>query len=403
MATTIEPGLLRVFRWFVAVRLGFLGLVLLSLRDRPSTETLLVPGPGIIISVVLLLYLGAGGLRRRLGRAYLPIALAVAAVGPIIENAITVARRLDRGETVNAAVADYWLLVFVLFVPLILVAWQYRFRAVVLLAGGTTLLDAVLLGSQLQTTDADLSVVGALLVGRGAMFAFVGYFIGRIVAVQREQRRALSRHATTQEQLATSRERNRLARELHDTLAHALSAVAVQLEGVRALWDTDPEQAKGMLDTSLETTRRGLTEARRAIQALRASPLEELGLAGALRHIAIRMEDTGPVRVAVDVAEGDGADPEVEQAVYRIADEALTNVERHAEATSATVRLERRARRLMLTVWDDGVGFDPESIDAEGHHGLNGMRERAALVGGTIDIASRPGEGTRVRFEVEAS
>ncbi len=401
MATTsIEPGLLRVFRWFVAIRLGFLGFVALSLRNRPDDETLLVPGPGIVLSVALLLYLGAPGLQRRLGRAYLPIALFVASVGPIVEHTITVSRRLARGEGPNEALADFWLLVFVLFVPLILTAWQYRYRVVVGLALGTTMLDAVRLGAQLEGAAADLSIVGALLVGRGLVFAFVGYFIVKIVATQREQRRALARHATTVEQLATSRERNRLSRELHDTLAHTLSAVAVQLEGARSLWDSDPERAQAMVDRSLEGTRSGLVEARRAIDALRASPLEDLGLEGALRDLLDRASAGSAVALSLDVdLDGSEFDPEVEQAVYRIAAEALANVVRHSEATKATLRLETRGGRLRLVVWDDGKGFDPAAATGDGHHGIGGMRERAALIGGSLDVGSGSGAGTTVRLE----
>lgn len=396
----IEPGLLRVFRWFVAIRLGFLGLVVLSLRDRPDGETLVTPGPGIVVWVALLLYLSAPGLEKRLGRAYLPIALAVASVGPIIEHTITVARRLNRGEGANAAVADFWLLFFVLFVPLILTAWQYRYRAVIALAVGTTLLDGIRLGAQLESTNADLQLVGALLVGRGLMYAFVGYFIVKIVSVQREQRRALGRHASTLEQLATSRERNRLARELHDTLAHTLSAVAVQLEGVRTLFDADPERAKAMLDQSLDGTRTGLSEARRAIQALRAAPLDELGLAGALGALAARVADGNSVRVACDIADDLGElDPDVEQAVYRIAEEALANTARHSGAGKATLRLERRGNRLRLVVWDDGEGFDAPAASGDGHHGVRGMKERAALIGGTLELVSAPGGGTTVQLD----
>ena len=397
---SIEPGLLRVFRWFVAVRLGFLVLVLLSLRDRPSEETLLVPGPGIVGSVALLLYLSSQRVQDRLGRFFLPIALVAATVGPIIEHGITVARRLDRGERANAAVADYWLLLFVLFVPLILTAWQYRYRAVVLFAVATTLLDGIRLGAQLEPTNADVSVVGALLVGRGVMYAFVGYFIVKIVTVQREQRRALGRHASTVERLATSRERNRLARELHDTLAHTLSAVAVQLEGARSLWDADPGRAKAMLDRSLDGTRSGLTEARRAIQALRAAPLEELGLGGAVVELAVRATESGSLPVACDVGEDLGElDPEIEQAVYRIADEALANAVRHSGAAKATVRLDRRGNRVRLAVWDDGEGFDVSADPAGGHHGLRGMRERAELIGARLELVSRPGGGTTLHLE----
>ena len=401
-ATAIEPGLLRLFRWFIAIRLGFLGLVLLSVRNNPDAATLQVPMPGIVMSVALLVYLGSDGLRRRLGRAYLPVALVVASLGPIVEHTITFAARLDAGEAVNDAIADYWVLFFVLFVPLILTAWQYRFRAVVLFAVVVTFFDGARLGAQLGDTNADMPVVGALLLGRGLLFLFVGYFITKIVAVQRDQRSELMRHAATVEQLATSRERNRLARELHDTLAHTLSAMAVQLEGARSLWDHEPDQARRMVDRSLAGARSGLTEARRAIAALRASALEELGLVVALEKMADDMSETTSVRVDAVIDDVGVLDPSVEQVTYRIADEALTNVVRHSGASQATVRMSRDGRRLVLSVADDGGGFDPATAGDDGAYGLAGMRERAELVGGVLDIESRVGTGTTVRFSVES-
>ena len=165
-----------------------------------------------------------------------------------------------------------------------------------------------------------------------------------------------------------------------------------------------PTRRRGCSTARSTAPATGLTEARRAIQALRASPLEELGLGGAVEQLATKATEMGSVDVSLDLIEdGTETDPAIEQAIYRIADEALTNVARHAEAAKATVRLERRGRTLVLTVWDDGGGFDAASVSSEGHHGLQGMRERAALVGGTLGVTSRPGAGTTVRFEVEAS
>lgn len=396
----IEPGLLKLFRWFVAIRLGFLGLVWLSIRDRANVDTEQVPAPGIVLSVALLLYLGSSRMQRRTGSAYLPIALAVAAIGPVVEHSITVAARLDAGEGVNEAIADYWLLFFVLLVPLILVAWQYRFRAVVLFSLGVTVLDGARLGAQLEGANADLPSVTALLLGRGLLFVFVGYFITKIVSVQRQQQVALRQHAATVEQLATSRERNRLARELHDTLAHTLSAMAVQLEGARSLWDAEPERARSMVDRSLAGARSGLEEARRAIVALRASALEELGLVGALAKLAEDISATSSVVARAQIDDPGELDPAVEHAIYRIAEESLANVIRHAGATEATLRLHRHGDRVELIVGDDGVGLDQARPAGDGHLGVAGMRERAKLVGGELAIESTPGSGTTVRLDV---
>jgi signal transduction histidine kinase len=397
---TIEPGLLRVFRWFVGIRLVLLLLSFWSVQRNPDVVNPRSPALGIVLMLVLLVLLTWGPAERLLGRAFLPLALLVASVGPLLEHAVTVATRVARGSSANQALADYWQLFFLLFVPLLLIAWQYRYRAVVLFAVGTTLLDVSVTIPLLRTRSLDLPALGGLAFVRGLLFAFVGIFVVKLVAAQREARAALTRHGAMLEQLATSRERNRLARELHDTLAHSLSAVAVQLEAVRSLWDLDPKEARIMLDRSLQGARRGLGEARRAIHALRASPLEERGLVGALQQLCHTTAQRSGL--AVRLVPGDVGElaPSLEQVTYRIADEALSNAVRHSGGGRAEVGLKRRGDRLQLIVSDDGVGFDPAAVVADGHFGLQGMRERAELVGGDLTIESRSGEGTTVRFEV---
>ena len=193
----------------------------------------------------------------------------------------------------------------------------------------------------------------------------------------------------TAERLAVSQERIRLAQELHDTLAHSLSAVTVQLEAAEAIWDVDTAKARTMVDGALGNTRSGLTEARRALQALRAGPLEEVGLRVAVGNLArstaarsnLELELTMPDELPrLTQAE--------EQCLYRVAQEALSNVARHARATHVRVALQ-----LTLTIADDGRGFDPAMVNG-GHYGLKGLRERAELVGATLDIVSAQPHGT---------
>jgi signal transduction histidine kinase len=256
------------------------------------------------------------------------------------------------------------------------------------------------------------------LVMQGAMMLLVGYVTVTLVSVQREQRAALAeayeqqgaanerlkRYALMMEKLATSRERNRLARELHDTLAHSLSAVTVQLEAIRSLWQVQPETARRLLEQADETARTGLTEARRALQALRASPLEDLGLALAIRELA----ETAGLRTGavlhLDIPDqvGPGLTPAAEQGVYRIAQETLDNVVRHAGARSIYVRLDRQPDSLALTVEDDGQGLDAEAVDLpdDSRLGIRGMQERAELIGGQLTISSEAGKGTRVQLTV---
>lgn len=395
-----EPGLLRLFRWFVALRLVWLVLLNLAGRNRADGDLLFVPRPGIVIFSLLLVYLFSEPLRRRLGRWYLPLALGTATLGPLIENGITVSRRLAEGATPNEAVSDYWMLFFFLFVPLILVSWQYRYRWVVFFAVGTFFFDAAATLAPLEGTNADITLVGALLLGRAGLFLFVGLVIVKLVAAQRAQRTALADYATTRERLATSEERSRLARELHDTLAHTLSAVAVQLEAVKSLWDADPTRARVMLDQSLDSTRAGLTEARRSIQALRASPIEEEGLLAALDTLCTTLSASSTVAAVLDADEITSLPATVEHAAYRIAREALTNAVRHSQAKHAVVRLRSRGGQLVLAIQDDGIGFDQVEALSNGRHGLQGMYERAALIGGELTVQQRPTGGTTVELRV---
>ena len=397
----IEPGLLNLFRWFVAIRLGVLLFLQLAGRERAEGDLLFVPGPGIFILALLLAYLLMPPLQERLGKRFLPVALWVAAIGPVVENGITVQARLAEGASANEAIADYWLLFFYLFVPLILVAWQYRFRWVLLFAIGTFFLDAALTMSQLESIGADLTLLGALMVGRAALLAFIGLIIVKLVGALRVQREALAESAITRERLAMSEERRRLARELHDTLAHTLSAVAVQLEGVNSLWDEDPARARGMLNRSLESARTGLTEARRSIDALRSSPIEEQGLVAALADLCQSVSETSTVAATLAVDGSDEFAPDVEHTAYRIAREALTNVVRHAGATSATVRLSNNGNRVRLSVGDNGTGFDPAEVIDGDRHGLRGMRERAELIGGRLEVRRLEAGGTAVELTLE--
>ena len=379
---------------------GLALLVLWSVNQEPDPTNPRFPDTMVWFFGIALLLISWKQMRSRMGRWYLPVILTLITLGPIISSAITIQGRLDAGLSPNESLADYWQPFFLLWVPLLMIAWQYRYRAVFAFAAVTTFLDLALAAPPLEQYGAEVAVVIALILARGLLFAFVGLFVVKLVAGQKDARRALADHAATLEELATSRERNRLARELHDTLAHSLSAVAVQLEAVKALFDDEPDQAKAMLDRSLEGARDGLSEARRAIQALRASPLEEYGLAGALGHLGAAVEARTSLDVAMDVADDLGEmRPDVEQAVYRIADESLTNAVRHAEARRVDVSVSRSKRRVVVEVRDDGHGFDTNAAVPNGHVGLQGMRERAAMVGGTLAVRSTDGGGTTVRFE----
>ena len=406
---SIEPGLLQVFRIFVGIRLllimiGFrLQAVVPAQRARIYLLLLLIE------AAILLFYLSWSWFRDQMGRAYLPIAIIFASGIPIFEQAIAMVLRHENILQGDSTTGGIWGLVILLLVPLILVSWQYSLRAVIAYIAGTAFFELIFTVPTAVRIEIDVPAVIGVVVVRSLLFLLIGSIIVRLMKEQREQREALARanielarHATTIEQLATSRERNRLARELHDTLAHTLSGLAVQLEAIISIEEKDPKAMQGMLEKSLKTTREGLREARRAIQALRASPLEDMGFVLALRNLAestaeranltldlllpTRLEDLGPT---------------LEQGLYRIAEQAIANVAQHANATRMRVRLTREDGGLELHVSDDGCGFEPENVEREGRYGIQGMRERAKMIGGDLEIISQPGEGTSIRLIVE--
>ena len=289
----IEPGLLQVFRIFVGIRLL---LILIGLRLQavvPAQRARIYLLILFIEATILLVYLSWSWIRDQMGRAYLPMAIIFASGSPIFEQAIAMVLRHENILQGDSATGGIWGLVVLLLVPLILVSWQYSLRTVIAYIAGTAIFELIFTVPTAAGIGIDVpAVIGVVLV-RSLLFLLIGSIIVRLMRAQREQREALAkanielaRHATTIEQLATSRERNRLARELHDTLAHTLSGLAVQLEAIISIGEDDPKAIQGMLGQSLKTTRDGLHEARRAIQALRASPLEDMGLALALRSLA---------------------------------------------------------------------------------------------------------------------
>jgi signal transduction histidine kinase len=406
-AAAIEPGLLHLFRWYVGVRLGFLLVVLLGVRRDEPPEPAQAPGVGIVLFGALLIVLLVPWFQKVSGRAFLPIAIVLATIAPIADATATIGRRLDLGYTPNDALSDYWVPFFLLFVPFILVAWQYRYRWVLVFAVGSTLVDLMATGGVLAAyaddfapTGLNLEVLAALLFARGALFGFLGFFISKLVARQREDRDTLRGYATAIEQISIARERNRLARELHDTLAHSMTGTAIQLEAATAVWDDDPDQARALVDQALAGTRSGLTEARRAIDDLRASPLEELGLLEAMRELVRSGAATSGVEIGFDAP---NALPvlalEVEHAVYRVTEEAINNAIRHAQADTIGVRISVRRNAVTVTVRDDGRGFDPDDVP-DGRLGITGMNERVKLAEGVLAIESVSGAGTSIAFTV---
>jgi signal transduction histidine kinase len=197
-------------------------------------------------------------------------------------------------------------------------------------------------------------------------------------------------YAVQAEELATVRERNRLAREIHDSLGHYLTTVNMQLEAARAVMESDPAKALDALQKAQALTREGLADVRRSVASLRASPGAERPLPEALAELVADSWTSGlPIELTVT-----GTPRDVGQAaqltLFRATQEALTNVRKHAQATGAQLTLDfATAGVVRLTLRDDGRGASA----VEGGFGLLGIRERVHLLGGEVVITTSPGNG----------
>ncbi len=210
--------------------------------------------------------------------------------------------------------------------------------------------------------------------------------------------------ADTQE-LATINERNRIAREIHDTLAQGLAGIIVQLQAADAWLGREPLKAREAVDHATDLARSSLQEARRSVWDLRPEGLERAGLAGAVRDELNRVSQRTGTRCSVRVRglRGFSIPAAVELAVFRVVQEAVANALHHAAPSKVHVEIVRSEEQLRVSISDDGRGFEPLSSPRSGSFGITSMRERAAACGGTLELASRPGGGTKVVLQVPCS
>jgi two-component system sensor histidine kinase UhpB len=217
--------------------------------------------------------------------------------------------------------------------------------------------------------------------------ALGGAFDEMLERLERERRDSARRALAAQED-----ERLRIARELHDEVGQALTAVLLQLEQAQVGIDGEP---KMRVREAREAARATLEEVRAIARNLRPEALDDLGLAAALRQLCNEAERTG-VLVERDIAHDETLDRAAELVVYRIAQEAITNALRHADAERIAVTLRSGADGTELRVCDDGRGLTQLPAGA----GVRGMRERAVLVGGTLELSQRAAGGTSVRLRL---
>jgi two-component system sensor histidine kinase UhpB len=210
-----------------------------------------------------------------------------------------------------------------------------------------------------------------------------------------ERLEAERRHSARRALGAQERERLRVAQELHDEVGQTLTAVLLQLS---QLGKAAPPEVASRAGEAQDSVRTSLEDVRRIARELRPEALDELGLASALAALTERFAQRGGLRIERRLEPGLPDLPDdVELVIYRIAQEALTNVARHSGVDCAELTLEQRGDRLVLTVLDSGRGLPPDAGDGGG---LRGMRERAVMVGAVLRVADRDGGGVEVRLEV---
>jgi signal transduction histidine kinase len=345
------------------------------------------------------------GAQKKLGRFFYPLLLLAISTAPILIN-VFITPRFPNGPLANAEGMALRQLP-VLFVALALVAWEYELPHVIFFSVATTALELGLISIGPMMSQR-IEVFFFIAIIRMISFIAVGVFISLLVARLRGQSKSLreananlTHYASTLEQLTVSRERNRLARELHDTLAHSLTAISVSLETAKAYFDIDPNKTRELLDKSLDATRTGVDETRRALKALRSNALDDIGLRLAIQRAAESAASRSHLKLTVDLQDPmPSLSPDVEQTIYRVAQESIENIVKHSQAKSFNLRLENDGHLTTLTIEDDGIGFDPHGKESTGHFGLVGMRERAELAGGRLKVKSEKGKGTKVLLTI---
>jgi NarL family two-component system sensor histidine kinase YdfH len=214
--------------------------------------------------------------------------------------------------------------------------------------------------------------------------------------------RQLAEYADRIEDLTLVSERQRMARELHDTLAQGLAGLILQLEAADShLSSGRSDRAQTIVQQAMGRARNTLGEARKVIDDLRAGPATAGGLAEALEKEVQRFISASGISCDLKLNLPPTLPDEISEHLLRMVAEGLVNVERHARASRAWVRVEYSSGNLNIEVGDDGIGFDPQlTLQRPGHYGLLGMRERARLAGGAMQIRSKPGEGATIEMRL---
>ncbi len=221
--------------------------------------------------------------------------------------------------------------------------------------------------------------------------------IGQLAGELNRMSAELQELIRTRQQLAGMEERNRLARDLHDSVKQQVFAISMNLATVQTLWERDPAQAREKLEAAMSQARQAQKELAVLIQTLRPVQMQGKGLVQALGEFLRDWQAQSGIQTEYQAGEGISLPDDKEQALFRVAQEALSNAARHSGAANGQVALNAQGDRVIMSISDDGRGFDPD--EATGGFGLKSMRERVEAQGGTLDIASGA-KGTQITVTV---
>ena len=397
--------------------------IMLTIKLVPDAISVITAGlrPGLTLiwltswpTALVWVFVMLPGINRRLGRYYLPLCLVLTIAAQAIETGLFSFVSPPRPFPDRFLPSDRQFVpfeirglepLFLLLASTVIGSWAYGRRG----AWRMTVLVAVLLliGEAPDMISGSVTRVLAETMLRIVLVLLVGLIVGTLAEQERAQTLALRtanaklrEQAAAMGQLAAARERNRLARDLHDTLAHSLAGLVVQLGAIDTLMQDEPQSAGVEIRKARQLAQAGLQEARQAIRDLRVNPVEDLGLARAIERAAIDFGERAGVSIDLHVIDPQATIPnETGAQVLRIAQEAFNNIERHADARRVDLTLMQSDGSLLLNIADDGRGFD-DAVVGDERFGLTGMRERADMIGARLKVESQVGRGTQVQLVV---
>jgi len=247
------------------------------------------------------------------------------------------------------------------------------------------------------------------LIAETLMFGLGLFFVLKLVSTLLSERQAkeqlaaaheqLRQYALQIEELAAVQERNHIAREIHDSLGHTLTAQNIQLQTAAKLWQRDPNKAHSFLQQAQQLAATVMQEVRRSVRALREDVSEEPLLEEAIAHLAKDFQQGTGIAISTSINGQIIICSQMSKTLHRIVQESLTNIRKHTQATQVNIQLSTTANDVRLVIEDDSQGFDPNRQSTNGF-GLQGMRERVAAANGILYLETSPGTGCRIAIKL---